>query len=905
MPELYTQPSFAAGEVGPELYGRVDQQLYYIGLRTCRNMIVHQYGGVSNRPGGKIVSENKDQGRRVKLVPFSFNDEQTYVLQVGENYTRFIRNGGEILETSTEKNITAITKSNPVSVSSTSHGFSDGDDVYISGVEGMVELNGRTLRVNNATANSFELTDSLGVGVDSTDYSTYTAGGTVIKVYEIASPWEEDDLFTSIDNKKAINYAQKNDILTIVHNDYYPRDLTRTDHDAWTVSEFSNVGGPFQDINTTATTVYSSAATGSVTLTASSDLFTADMVGELFYIEQEPSKDDTDRWEAAQAVNANDVRRAGSHYYEAQNSATTGTYRPDWTEGNSTDGDGAVEWEYLHSGFGIVQITGFTSATVATGTVISRLPDLVVGSGNTTDNWAKAAWSESQGYPGSCAYHKQRFSFGGTNEEPNVVWMSGVGLRSDFTKSFPVLADEAITLPLNTVGSNAIRHLLPFAELIALTNASEHLINGVDDILSGTGDNYNKVQGYTGSSHVVPIIINDTAIFTQDVGGVVRSLKYRFDSDSFGGIDLTARSPHLFKNRFIVDWSYQRYPFSIVWVVLDDGTLLGFTFMEEQEVFAWHRHDSPNASFESVACVREGNETATYFAVKRTINGQTRRYVERMASRSFTDVRDGFFVDSGLTYDGRNTSSKTMTITGGTTWDAPEELTITASNSTFLDTDANNSQIIFWVNDTAYRLDITAVSSDTIATVVPQIEIPAAYRSTAFTDWELAKTVFQPLHHLEGESVSIFADGSVVSGKSVSAGKVTIEIPASVVHIGLPYVSDFETLDIAAPQGQTKGKTFHVPKMFLTMQDSRATYVSVEGLAIDDTTNDLRGQPIPLMKQREPEDGYDRPIPAETKMFEVYSQSSWNKNGRISVRHVDPTPITINAVTPEVKFGSD
>lgn len=906
MPDLVTQPSFAAGEIGPELYGRVDQSFYYIGLRTCRNFMVRQYGGVVNRPGTKLISQHKDQSKKVRLVEFSFNSQQNYILQIGEDYTRFIRNGGEILESSTEINITSITAANPAVVTTDgSHGYSDGDDVFLEDIEGMVELNGRTLRVANKTATTFELQDLTDTNVDGSGFESHVAStGKVTKVYEITTPWQEEDLFSTDANQKAINYAQDNDVLTVCHNDYYPRDITRTADDAWTINTFPNTGGPFLPTNIGSTTVYAGAATGNTTLTASASLFTSDMVGELFYIEQEPD-DDTDRWEAAKSVNSGDVRRAGAHYYKAVNSGTTGTYRPDWTEGNSTDGDGAVEWEYLHSGSGVVEITAHNSATSVDVTVVKRLPDRVVGSGNTTDNWAKSAWSTAQGYPATCAYHKERLAFAGTTEQPNFVWLSGVDLRSDFNKSFPILDDEAITVPLKTRGANAVRHLLPFSELIALTSESEHLIDGVDGVLLASGDVYNDVQGYTGSSYVPPVLVNDTALFVQDMGGVMRTLEYTFDADKYKGIDLTARSPHLFIGRQIVDMAYQRHPFSVIWVVLDNGALIGLTFMQEQQVIAWHRHDSDNAKYESVACIREGTETATYFAVRRTIDGKTRRYVERMSSRVFNEVRDAFFVDCGLTYDGRNTGATTMTITGGTTWDSPESLTITASADTFLETDVDTAQLVFWVGNIAYRLNITAFTSKTEVTAVPVKELPAAYRATAFTDWEMARTVFRPLDHIEGKDVNILADGNVVQGKSVSGGSVTLDNPAAVVHIGIPYVADLETLDLAQPEGQSKGKTFNVPRVFLTLQDSRAVFVSTEGLASDDTLTDSRGNNIYELKQREPQDGYDAAIPAETKVFEILTSSTWSKKGRIAIRQTYPLPITVNGITMEVQIGAD
>ena len=988
MPEFMTQASMAAGEIAPHLYGRVDQGLYYIGMRTARNFIIRQYGGAANRPGKKFIGENKDHTKRTRLIPFQFNEEQTYMLEFGENYMRVIKDGAEVLESATAATVTGITQANPgVVTTSGAHGYSDGDDVYVTGVSGMVELNGRTLRVANKTATTFELTDSLDNNVDTTGYGAWTAGGTTTKIYTLTTTYTESEL-------RDIRVASKNDTMTLVHKDHYPRDITRTAHDAWTIADFANTGGPFQEDNATATTVYASATTGSVTITASAALFTSAMVGELFYIRQEPD-DATARWEVAAPIQPSDIRRAGSHYYKAnhteaaetitgitganpavvtvgaghgikqgdfvfitgvggmtevndkyftasrvtttavhladidtnaninstsynaytsggtlQKCKKTGTYRPDHTDGSGTDGaggeaaDSGVTWDYLHSGFGIVEITAFGSSTSVTATVINTLPDNVIGSGNTTDNWAMQAWSSVQGYPSAVAYHKQRMDFGGTTQEPNRIDMSHVKYRTAFGVSEPLLDSESITMYLNTTGANVIRHLLPLSELIVLTSASEHLINGPDDALLATGTITNKFQGETGASEVAPIIINDTAIFVQDMGSSVRSLKYQLESDSFGGIDLTARSPHLFENKNIVEWGYQRYPYSLIWAVMSDGSLNSLTFMPEQEVYAWSRHDSGDAEYESVGCIREGNETAAYFKVKRTINGNTVRYTERLASRYFTDVKDACFVDSGLSYDGRNTSATTMTITGGSTWSYPETLTLTASTDTFLATDVGN-WIVYWIGDLAYRLEITAYTSPTVVSVVPHRDITAAYQGVAFTNWEFAKKVFQPLHHLEGETVSILSDGNVVEDLVVTDGKVTLTSPGAVVHIGLPYVSDLETLDIAGPQGQLKGATFNVPRVLLTVQDSRAVFVSTEGLAADDSLTDLNGQAIAEIKQRDPSLGYDAPIPAETDVFEVVTSSSWSRKGRVAIRQTYPLPITVNAITAEVERGTN
>lgn len=975
MGAFINQASMAAGEVAPDLWGRVDQALYYIGMRTCLNYIIRQYGGGANRPGFKYTAETKDSTKKTRVIPFSFNEVQTYVLEFGDQFFRVIKDGAEVLEAA--KTITAATKANPCVVTSAAHGFSNGDDVFITGVVGMVELNGRTFRVKNVAANTFELTDYAGNNINSTAYTTYSSGGTASRIFSMAlTGVTEARLFE-------LNYAQSNDVLTVVHPGFFPKDITRTGHTSWTVQNFDKQRGPFKDMNTTATTVYctftivsvsnafdngsglirltvtstadletgwevnisgvggvtnangvwritvidgthidliastfagvyttggSVAVTGrpgnETTLVASTGIFDSGMVGELFYLEQDPQYDNTKTWEVEKVIAKYEVRRAGSHYYLALNAATTGTVRPDHIEGTATDGDNGVRWEYLHSGFTIVKILSYSSSTSVIAQIIIHIPDLVSALATATTEWAKDAWSIAEGYPSACAYHKQRMAFGGTSNAPNTLWFSGVSARTFFGKSRPILDDEAITIKLDTVEVNAIRHLLPLKQLIALTSASEQLISGVDGLLLATETPNTDVQGYTGSSKVKPIIIGNTAIFVQDLGNVIRSLQYNLESDTFTGVDLSARSPHLFENKTVMDWAYQRHPFSVIWTIMSDGMLNGFTYMKEQEVYAWHRHQT-DGLFESVCTIREGNETAAYFVIKRTINGVTKRYIERLSTRYFARVEDSYFVDCGLSYDGRNytedaagtkvaKTATTITVSGGTTWMAPEVLTLTASASLFISTDVGN-RITFWVDNIAYHLDITGYTSGTVVSAVPTKTIPVAYRTTAKTDWVFARTIFRPLHHIEGKAVAVLADGNVVNGLSVSNGMVTLPKAYGVVHIGLPYNSDLETLDMSSPPpGETKAKSLTIPRVFVTAKEARGLRVGASRKGFDDLTE---------IKPRNPDDGYDRPIPARNTIFEVGTNNDWSNQGRIYIRQPDPLPLTVTCITPEVVLG--
>ena len=889
MGALVSQYSFAAGEVGPQLYGRKDQELYYIGLRTCLNMIVRQYGGASYRNGFEMIAPVRYPDKKTRVIAFEFSTVQTYALEFGDEYMRVVKDGGQVLETS--QAITDATQANPCVVTCAGHGYSDGDDVFIVMPNGMKQLNGRWFRVANKTTDTFELTDYHGNNIDSLAYSAYTSGGTVARVYTMATPWGEDDL-------ALLSWTQDANVMTVVHGDYDPRDIGRTSHTSWSVSVFANTEGPFKDINTTSTTVYASAASGTaITLTASASLFTAADVGKFFYIEQ-TGTDTTKVWEVGKSITTNEVRRAGPHYYKATNTKTTGTVKPDWIEGTYLDGDDGVSWTYLHSGFGIVQITAVGSATSATADVVKRLPDNVVGSGGATPNWAKAAWSDDEGYPTAVGYFSQRLLFGGNEGDPQVLYASGTNARTFFGKSNPLLDDETISIKLDTRQVNAIRQMVPLADLIVLTTASEQLVKGDNGALLATQTPTVKPQGENGSSSIRPIIVGDTALYVDDTNTVVRSLAYEFNTDSFTGVDLTVRSPHLFFGKQIVDAAFQKIPYRIAWYPRDDGVALGFTFLREQQVAAWHRHVT-DGQFTSVCCPREGNETALYATVVRSINGRTEQFIERYRGAYVSDPVDSFHVDCGIVYDGRNTGSDTMTASGGTTWDETDTLTLTASASNTFDSSDVGNAIVFWVDDTAYRMTITAYTSDTVVNVTPNRELPLSYRNVAFTDWEFARKEFYAWH-LIGKGVSVLGDGNVYGSYDDpitvdTDGKVIIQEPCAVVSYGLPYEGIIETLDLAVKGSVTTGKNYTIPRVFVQYENSRGGQVyepreSWETKAVKYTTLD----------DRMVVDGYDRALPYRTNLREYSIAATSNKYGRIGVRQADPLALNIISITPEV-----
>ena len=251
------QTNFTSGELTPKLAGQVDFKKYNNGVETMENMTVFPQGGTSRRYGSRFVCEVKNSANATRLIPFVFNVTQSYILEFGDQYIRFFKDNGQIVEAS--KTISGLTAASPGVVTATSHGYSNGDHVWINSVAGMTEVNGRRFTVANVTTNTFELS-----GVNTSGYTAYSSGGTAEKVYEISTSYTTAQVFD-------LKFTQSADTMYIVHPSHEPTKLTRTAHTSWTIAEVDFQIGPFLDTNTTATTLTTSATTVGTgrTLTAS------------------------------------------------------------------------------------------------------------------------------------------------------------------------------------------------------------------------------------------------------------------------------------------------------------------------------------------------------------------------------------------------------------------------------------------------------------------------------------------------------------------------------------------------------------------------------------------------------------------------------------------------------------
>lgn len=220
--------TFTAGEISPRLEGRVTIEKYREGLSTLTNMIVQPHGGVTRRPGTEYLGEVKDSSSVTRLIPFEFKTADTYALEFGDQYMRVFRNGLQVLEDS-EKTVTAVTQASPGVFTASSHGLSNGDEVYLYNDSGdMTELAARNYLVANSTSSTFTLTDLFGNDIDTTNFTAYGGTGiSVDRIYEVATPYTSDQV-------NDVRFAQSADVMYLVHPSHAIRTLSRTDHNAWT-----------------------------------------------------------------------------------------------------------------------------------------------------------------------------------------------------------------------------------------------------------------------------------------------------------------------------------------------------------------------------------------------------------------------------------------------------------------------------------------------------------------------------------------------------------------------------------------------------------------------------------------------------------------------------------------------
>ena len=452
---------------------------------------------------------------------------------------------------------------------------------------------------------TYSTTQTMVIEVGAGYFRFHTQGATLLSggvPYEIANPYLEADLFD-------LHFVQSADVMTIVHPNYAPRELRRLGATSWTLTTVSFSAPIAAPATVTATPTGTGTAPYSYVVTA----IASDQVSE----------------SAASTAGtcSNNVFTSGQ-FNTISWTAVTGAWR-----------------------YNVYKLSGGLYGYIGQTDQLSIKDDNIAADMSKTPPIYDVVFSGASDYPGAVSYFEQRRCFAGTINKPQNIWMTKSGTESVMSYSLPIRDDDRIAFRVAAREANTIRHIVPLTQLLLLTGAAEWRVTSVNsDAITPTSISV-RPQSYIGASNVQPVVINNNLIYIAARGGHVRECAYSWQANGFISGDMSLRAPHLFDSYDIADMTYAKAPIPIVWMVSTSGKLLGVTYVPEQQIGAWHWHDTDGV-FESCAVVAEGGEDFLYCVIRRTINGTSVRYVERMASRQFVDPADAFFVDAGLTYSG-------------------------------------------------------------------------------------------------------------------------------------------------------------------------------------------------------------------------------------------------------------
>jgi hypothetical protein len=445
----------------------------------------------------------------------------------------------------------------------------------------------------------FSRTDSYVIEMGVGYFRFYTNGAIVVSPgttpYEVAHTYTASDI-------NDIQFCQLNDVIYMTHPDYSPKKLTRLASTSWTFADFPFIGGPFLPDNTTSITLKSSGTSGTVNIT---------------------------------------VSPTSSGVFVVSGATTLGHKNTYWKIGSTiTDATTGLAVQ------GYVQLTNVVNTYTATASVLKTLVSTVA-----TTSWAEGSWSDVRGWPARVTFHQQRLFMARTDYEPQNLWGSKSFVYDDFALD-GANDDDAINITLASNESNDIKWLAPGKELLTGTYGGEFAVKtGDGSPLTPSNTNVRKESSW-GSEAIIPRKIGNFLYYVQRFASRIREIFYNWDYDAYRSLDKTILSPHISGDGF-KEISYQQNPDTILWCVCSNGTMATMTREVDQEVQGWSRQTT-DGLYESIATIpsQDGPFDEVWVVVNRTINGTTRRYIERFKSQEVPDKQEEcWYVHSGLSLD--------------------------------------------------------------------------------------------------------------------------------------------------------------------------------------------------------------------------------------------------------------
>lgn len=504
----------------------------------------------------------------------------------------------------------------------------------------------------------------------------------------------------------------------------------------------------------------------------------------------------------------------------------------------------------------------------------------------------------SHTYPSVVAYFQQRRVYANSLNQPDTYWMSQPGLYSNMDSSIPVTAGDSITGTPWAQQVNGIQWLVPMpGGLVVLTGKGAWQVNGGSSAAITPSNQNATPQAYNGCSALVPPIpVNFDIINLQAKGSIFRDLAYNFFTNIYTGTDLTVLSSHLFTDYRMIQAAYCEEPFKLIWVLRSDGVLLCLTYLKEQEIYSWTRHDT-NGLFVSVCSVTEPPVDALYVITQRYVRGGWRYYSERMDDRIWNNVEDSFCVDSGLGYPG-------IDPVGTLTPSAASGIGVTFKNTVSVFDSGQIGDVIRVDNGQATITsvpngfmaigDVTIPMTNLVPNDPNDMPVPALSGS-----WSVSApiTTVSGLNHLEGLTVTALADGSVSSSQIVVNGSITLDQPASKIVVGLPYTCQVQTMYIDVPMqgGTVQNRRKNISAVGLRVEASRGLQIGADQPDASSQQNyaTLPWKDMVEIKERSNQVNAGVGTPLFTGDYYQAITSGWNLKGQIAVQQVYPLPANV------------
>jgi hypothetical protein len=667
--------------------------------------------------------------------------------------------------------------------------------------------------------------------------------------YEISTPYLEAELFD-------LKFAQSADVMYICHPNHEVEKLSRTGHTSWSLTDVDFTNGPFLDANTTGTTLTpSNAATGSRTITAS----------------------------AVTGING------GSGFL------TTDVGRQ------------------IHFNDGYGTITARASTTSITVNVTTAFANA-----NAITNWYLGAFSDTTGHPSCVTFFEQRLVFAATLNNPQTVYFSKSGdyENMDANLGGTIADDDAIIYTIASNQVNAIRFMTATRTLIIGTAGGEFAVSGggADNAITPTNILIKK-QSNHGAANIDAISVGNATLFLQRARRKIRELAYNFDVDGYVAPDMTILAEHITEGG-LTQVAYQQEPNQIIYATREDGELVGLTYQREQQVTAWHRHifggrfgvatitvsDYANIANKTKITLTKSDGTTVDFDSTTGTAGTNEFKTETNNNTTATNLKNAINAHANFT---ATVSSAVVTITE-TSHGATGYLTIKSFDKTKLTATSEGKAVVDSVaviptDDKEYQTWVIIKRTVNGATkryveYLNELDFDETDNTSFnFLDSALsysgsAVTNLSGLSHLEGQVVSILADGATHPNKTVSSGAVSLDRSAKDVKIGLAFTSLLQTmrLDAGSQDGTSQGKTKRIFDITVRMFETI-------GVEVGPNLNDMERIPF-----RTSANLMDEGIPPFTGDKEVEFRGNYETDGFIYVRQTQPLPFTILSLYPRL-----